>query len=765
MRRCRKSSVRIAVLFCATALSCLAAAGRAGADDHENSASASPKMAVTTADPIKSSETLIKPGHTRNRPRIGLVLGGGGSRGYAHIGVIQWLEEHRIPVDCIAGTSIGGLVGGAYAADLSPEEICHLINSMDCDQILSGDPPYAQASIRRKEDRRSHPGMVELGTRGGLKLPSGLSPAQPIGFVISRICLPYGALSDFDDLPIPFRCVVVDMEAGEQVILKDGSMGLAMRATMAYPGVFTPVERNGRLLADGGLLNVVPTDVAKAMGADVTIAVNVSTPLEKRESFDTLTGMIDQALCVTIANNARRNMRLADVKLEPDLGNYTCADFCACDAIAQLGYQCAARHAGELERFALPEAQWQQYLAERHARRMRATLTPAFLEVEGVGPAHRDTIQRHLSQYCGKPLDLARLEADLLALTGEGRLESVRYESARRGDRNGLRICLKEKPHGPSFVRPAIEINNSDSGHIAFNLPARLTAFDVGGYGGELRADVCLGTRNTLAAEYFRPISSQGWFVAPHILYDRNTQGLFGNGARIADYTTSEVGAGFDIGAMAGRHSEVRLGYEIGRIATSVGMGAAHTAVPGGATSAASLRWTFDGQDSAMVPTRGTRAVTSARWFLQSPDGGSFPVVETNISTFKPVSKRGSVFAMASGGTTLGHKAPVVQQFTLGGPLRLGAYGANEISGSSYLLGGIGYLHQMGDLPPLLGNKVYLGSWYEVGGASDSFRSLRTRNSLSVALIAETRLGPIALGGSVGDRMRSRLFFSLGRLF
>ena len=237
------------------------------------------------------------------------------------------------------------------------------------------------------------------------------------------------------------------------------------------------------------------------------------------------------------------------------------------------------------------------------------------------------------------------------------------------------------------------------------------------------------------------------------------------NGSRVGEYTASTLGAGFDIGRTLGRQSELRFGYEIGHISTSLGTGSPQINVPGGSFSAASIRWAYDGQNSATVPTNGTRAETSARWYTQSPGGGQFPMVEQKLSTFKPISKRGSVFAMASGGTTFGHAAPIVQQFSLGGPLHLGAYGQNDLNGSSYALAGAGYIHKMAQLPALVGDKLYTGTWFEVGGASDTFSSIHYRNSISAALIAETRIGPIAIGGSLGDAMKSRLFFSLGRFF
>jgi NTE family protein len=205
------------------------------------------------------------------RPRIGLALGGGSARGFAHIGVLEWLEEHHIPVDYVVGTSMGGLMGGIYATGMPPRDIRALVNGINWDEIFLAEAPYALKDFRRKQDQRSYPARLELGLKHGVRLQGGLDPGEPVLLLIDRLILPYSANGSFDDLPIPFRCVAVDMVRAQQVILKDGPLTTALRATMSLPAIFNPVERDGRILADGGLLNNVPADVARAMGADMQL--------------------------------------------------------------------------------------------------------------------------------------------------------------------------------------------------------------------------------------------------------------------------------------------------------------------------------------------------------------------------------------------------------------------------------------------------------------------------------------------------------------
>src|SRR5262245_16112951 len=302
---------------------------------------------------------------TRQRAKIGLALSGGGARGFAHIGVLQWFEEHRIPVDYIAGTSMGGLVGGMYAAGMSPEDMRKVVGKLDWDAILRGSPSFQQLSYRRKEDRLYIPGPITLGLRRGVNLPAGINAGMEIGLVFDQLTLPYDNVESFDNLPIPFRCVATDLVAAEEVILKDGSLARALRATMSIPGMFTPVEIDGKILADGGILNNLPTDVVKQMGADFVIAVDIGTPLGDKESLSSLFGVLKQTSGVATAVNTRRNLQLADLIISPELAKHTMLDFKANAEIADLGYKGAEEQALLLQKFSLSESEWQQYLAVR----------------------------------------------------------------------------------------------------------------------------------------------------------------------------------------------------------------------------------------------------------------------------------------------------------------------------------------------------------------------------------------------------------------
>ncbi len=307
-------------------------------------------------------------------PKLGLVLEGGGALGLAHIGVITWMEEHRIPVSYVAGTSMGVLVGGFYATGLSPAEVRELIDGIDWDQVLSGVTPFRDLSYRRKQDAREVPGQLEFGLRGGLQFPSGFNTGQEVNLVLDSVALPYSELPSFNDLPIPFACVASDLVSGKPHVFRDGSLALAMRSTMSLPGIFTPVRSGKHLYADGFLLDNLPIDVAKEMGAEVTLGIHLETaPMDPNTNLSSF-GVLGQSISVMSAVNVIHSMEQADLLVTVPLQKYTTLDYNKADAIIKVGYDAAASKATVLSAFSVSEAEWEEYLAKRNARRRTAPI-------------------------------------------------------------------------------------------------------------------------------------------------------------------------------------------------------------------------------------------------------------------------------------------------------------------------------------------------------------------------------------------------------
>jgi NTE family protein len=709
----------------------------------------------------------------RSRPTVGLVLSGGGARGFAHVGVLKVLEENRVPVDYIGGASIGGLIGALYAMGKTPAEIEQLIETLDWDKLFVSSTSFDKLSFRRKEDRRNIPGPIPLrGSPKDLRLPTAFNSGHEIGLLFDRVTLPYARVNNFDDLPIPFRTVGTNMVNGLSEELKGGSLSRSLRATMSIPGVFAPVEIDGKILSDGGLVNNIPTNVVKAMGADILIVVNIETQLSDRASLESLIGVLAQTINIATADNSRRSLQQADLIIAPDLAKFTTASFGSSDEIIKLGYDGAKQKELLLRGLSLGEAEWQAHLAARTAREKPDTdpvLT--FLAIEGSDRDAERTIREKLgSKYIGLPIDeRARneLERDLSELTGTGRFDALNYKLTEKDGKLGLSILTNEtngKPNDPTRLDIGFDVNSIETDDASISLLARLTFFDVGRSGAEWRNDLRLGSNALVASEYFRPIGTSKVFIAPRLSYERRKVSFYEDTERVAEYSFWGAQAGVDIGYTFNPRSEMRAGYSVGYEKASLRIGDPLLPESKGKFSLASLRWSYDGLDQAQVPRKGILSRNSIGYYFDTAgrqDG--ITQAETRTTAFVPISERNTLFTFGGAGTSFGSSAPVLRQYTLGGPFRLGGYGVDEFRGSNYAFGGIGILHSRQILPALFGGKAYVGAWYEGGSAYERLRDASYRQSVSTGLIVETPLGPILFGGGVNENGKGRFFFSFGR--
>jgi NTE family protein len=628
-------------------------------------------------------------------------------------------------------------------------------------------------SYRRKEDRRNLPGAITLGGKGTkLNLPGSLNPGHEIGLALDRLMFAYGDKTDFDRLPIPFRVVATDLVNAETVVLKDGSLAQALRATMAIPGVFAPVELNGKILADGGILNNIPTDVAKQMGADIIIVVNIETQLGDRTALQDLVGILGQTFYVATIENSRRSLRQADFIIAPDLENYTTFDFTKGEKIVELGYAGAQTKIELLKSLALNDADWQTHLAERRAKiRPNVEITPEFLAIEGTTDAGAKTkIERELGgRYENKTLDKPALEKDLTRLTGTERFDNLGYGTTSRGDQNGLLVRVYdpvERTGRTTVLQVGVDVNNSETDDVNFNARARLTFFDVGGEGNEWRNDFSIGSRTLLATEFFRPFGRGRFFAAPNAFYEDRKVNFYENGDRLAEFSFRTAQAGIDFGYATSRSSELRFGYSIGHQKAARRIGSPLFSDLSGKVSFASLRWNYDTRDNSQIPKRGVETRNSLNYYFESPGtNGSFAQAESRINAFHSPASKTIVFGFGGGGTTFGKQAPLLQQFAVGGLFSVGGYGTGEFRAGNYLNGGFGALRETFSTPPYIGGKLYIGGWYEAGSAFESFSQAKYRQSATLGALLETRIGPIFVGGSLAEGGRRKIYFSLGRFF
>lgn len=703
------------------------------------------------------------------RPRIGLALGGGSARGLAHVGVLEWLEEHRIPIDVIAGTSIGGLVGGGYATGRSAADVRALIEAIDWDVMLRGEVAYPSKAFRRKEDRREFPVGLEFGVRDGLRLAPGLDPGHEIGLFLSRLALPYAAPLRFDDLPIPFRAVATDLEAAVPLALDRGSLAGALRATMAIPGIFEPIVLDDRFLADGGLLNNVPADVARAMGADIVIAVDVGEPLDRRERLTSLVAVANQAIAVMMAPRTLAVLDAhADHVIAPaveDVRSDAWRDF---EQIRQEGYDGAAAAGGALRDLSLSPDAWARHLEARQRRRVGASDDAvAFVRVEGVEAAAARDFEASLSKRAADaPLTWASLEERLTTVAGGGRYGSLGYDVVESDGETGAAVVVREKPHGPPFLNVAVALENEGEA-VALRLGTRFTAYDLWVRDAEARVDVALGTDVGVEAEYLLRPAHSSWFIAPSVALRRATRPFSGGRDPLASYRVQRARVGLDLGLTLGTRSELRIGYRTGSL-DAKGRRATTSPLPRlqGREDAARLRWVYDGHDNWIAPHRGTRVVSELSWLNAAPgQSAALRQAASQGSTFVPTGDSGRVFVAFRAATSFGDTVSPFYQFTQGGPFSLGAFDRDQFRGAHAGYLGAGYLREIGRLPDLLGGAIDVGAWLESGSAFEAWEDADIHSDLSAGLLIETVIGALLVSGSLGDDGSSAFYVALGRPF
>jgi NTE family protein len=500
------------------------------------------------------------------------------------------------------------------------------------------------------------------------------------------------------------------------------------------------------------------------MGADVVIAVDVGSLLKDRSELDSPFALVLQAVDAMMLHNTRESLEQADIVINPKTDEVQSVDYRKWKQIAKLGYDAMQSQASWLKKLSLSEEAWRKHVAERRERRNADGLSPDYITIEGTSPHQQRYISRALDEHIGRPLDVGQLNTDLTALTGTGRIESLVYEAEKEGDTYGLRIMVKEKDHGPPFMNFSIDINN-EADTINFNFGTRITAYDFYGENAELRFDVAVGEAIGLGVEYYRPLGESSWFVAPRAFYRRRSNNFFIDDTLVANYRERRAWIGGDLGYTIGRNSEFRLGYDFGRRTFRLRVGDPFLPEAEGKEEVARMRWVYDGQDSATIPSRGLSANSHLLWFLDAPAASdTFRQGEAGVSHFWPFKESNRLFLAAKGGASFDDNVPAPYQFTLGGPFNMGAYDTDEFRGDNFLLATVGYLRTMSRLPDFVGGRIFLGGWLEVGSAFDEIDEAAFHTSFSAGLLMDTALGPFFLGGSVGEDGSTRFYFALGRL-
>ena len=738
---------------------------------------------VACAAPVHTPPTVV-PSLERDRgpvqrpvgrATVGVAFGGGSARGIAHVGVIRWFEKHRIPIDIAAGTSMGGLVGGAFASGMDGDELQTFVNTLDWDQLF-GASSFAYKNIRRKADARAYPTRLEFGVRRGLVPPPGLNSGEAVELLLQRIAAPYFAIEDFDELPTPFRTVAVDLLSAQQIVLRRGSFADAMRATMSLPLIFPPVELDGRVLIDGGTLNNVPADVVRAMGADRVIAVNVGDITDRKSVSYSLLGLAGNTIDAMMLASTRRALASADIMINVPLDKYGSLDWRRSPELIEEGYRAADAMRDGLLPLALNEADYEAWRRTRQTRRRTTLPAPAFITLEGFVPSDAKRLEILLDRHVGLPLDVTLVEEDIAHISGLDRYETITWQIARdEGRGHGLRVRGKLKAYAPPFMMVGLNLENTTSSDFRITATARYLAFDLLGSGSELRVDGTVGSDPAAAIELYRPIGATALFVAPYAGIGTATFNFIADDAVVARYTQTRTRAGAVVGVNLGARSDVRAGVFAGRATASIDIGDPGFPELEGKETGADLTLRLDTQDSPVVPARGIAAELRVSRLLDGPDltiasetlvrSRSLTQLVATATQFWSLGSRNRLFAAGGIGTAFDAQPLPTAQFSLGLPFRLGAYSPGELRGAHFYVATGGFLRQVSRLPDFMGGPVFAGGWVENADAFDDWSDAHWRTNGGIGVVMDTLVGPVLVAGSWGFDGRWRTYLGVGRLF
>jgi len=726
-------------------------------------------LSLLTHCPQPAAQTAPEPS-TAKAPRIGLALSGGGARGLAHVGVLKVLEETRVPISCVTGTSMGAIVGGTFAAGRPPGEMEKLVLGADWDGIFRDQPPRKEIAVKRKIDDYKTLFKPEFGVSSdGLSLPKGVIAGVSIEAFFRVLATPAFGINDFNQLPIPFRAMATDIETGESIVLDHGSLAQAMRASMSVPGAIAPVEIDGRLLVDGGIANNLPINEARKLCADIVIAVNISTPPMKRNELTSalsVAGQLVNFLGKQTVDDQLKSLGKRDVLIAPDLGDITASGFDrAADAI-RIGEQATRAMADSLTRYSVPAQQYAALRATQVAEH-KALGTVDEIRFEGLERTNPAVLRAMVESKPGEPLSEEKVGADLRRIYGRGDFESISYRILGDTGPRAMVIEPREKSWGPDYLRFGLGLASDFAGESMFNLLVQYRKTWMNRLGGEWLTEAQVGQDTHLYTEFLQPMSESGrWFIAPYLQIGQQTRDVFDGDDKVANYLAKIGQVGVDVGADLSTWGRIRVGSVWSRVDARVDTGS--PVLPSIEETTAGPRATLfvDQTDHAFFPTKGYRATASAYAAMESfGSAQSYRRLEGSIQGASSWGPHTLSYAV-SGGTDVDSDMPAYESFLLGGPLRLSGYRVNQFAGNRYAFGRLMYYKQAIHLPDILGSGVYFGGSAEVGRVSERAGNLSDPGTLwsgSVFLGADTFLGPLYFGLGSGGSGHWSLYLLLGR--
>lgn len=704
------------------------------------------------------------------RPRIGLVLGGGGAKGIAHVGVIRVLDELRIPIDCVAGTSMGALIGATFAGGMPPEEIERQTLAIDWAETVGGKGKREEILIHRKLTRRNYTNSLEFGIKdGAIASSGGLLETQDIDDVIRGLVAAARFQRDFDELPIPFRAIATDMVTGDMVVLDSGDISVAMRASMALPGVFSPVVTGDQVLSDGGQMRNLPVDIARDLCADVVIAVWLSSPLPEPEDLASAISLLERSIAVMI--NANENAQIAtlterDVGIDVPMGDITTGDFQRAPETVVLGRAAAEAVADQLRRYSVPEDEylaWRESISDPGADTMRL----ADVRVVGLERVNQDYVTARLhNAKPGAAVTTEQINEDTNRIYALGDFERVDYRFTGPPEARVLEIRPEEKSWGPNFVRGDVGLTGESAGNLMAILRVDHERAWLNSRGGKWHNALQLGRQTLLTTDFYQPFDiRQRFFIQPILMYDNTLQDVYIDGEREARYFLRETYGEIDLGLNIDTRAQLRTGARLGWIDVRHDIGGSLLPdLDDERESIYLVSGIYDTRDNVGLPIQG--AYISARY----ENSGSWLGGEQNYSIAEGILTRSfalrgdTINIIAAGGSKLSGRLPSTQDFLIGGIRSFPGLRVNQLRGDSYWLAAAKYRWKIADIQSLFGQSLYAGLRLQagrVGGRRDQITD-GTLYGISGSLSGRTPVGALLLSLGYVDNDSWALQFAIG---
>ncbi|MCA7901947.1 patatin [Burkholderia cepacia] len=764
----------------------------------ESAAAPATAASAPAATPAASGHTCDADGGPAGRPSIGLVLSGGGARGYAHLGVLKVLEDNRIPIDCIAGTSMGAVVGGLYASGMAAGEMQKRLSEVNLADIAFDVTDRADLPQTSREDERLYINGLTLGFgKKGVKAPVGLVQGNRLQALLANWTAAVPTNQPFDRLPIPYRAVATDLQTGQMVVLDHGSLPLAIRASMAMPGLFAPAEINGRALVDGGLVSNLPVDTARQMGANVVIAVDIGSQLRPLDALASPADVMQQMVGILIRQNVtaqRKQLDAQDVLLTPDLGSLAFTDFQNAKQAIAAGAAAATAALPKLQRFALTPEQYAAYRSA-HAQPLPPPIRITRIEIKTSGGVPKRVVSNALHVKPGDTYDPNTVSQDLLGLTTGGNFESVTQQIVSHGDENVLEIDAREKYWGPNFLLFGLGMSSSSTDEGGFRLHVGYRRPWLTESGLEFRADTTIGSDlQSARVELRQPLSmAYGVYLSPYAEYQRRYANLYDDSGdvKITQYLMQTARAGIDLGLPIARLGDFRIGigYVTGHGSPTYNLpspfddGSGQTLLWPSFTSQALIaraRLVIDQLDDPLFPRKGYFTEFRIERSLVSRNGGSASEFDDSINSAPYTEIYGkamvaqqfgshSVSATIEGGKSIGGtNLNNAFNFTLGGFQHLSAYAADQLNGNELAYAQVTYMNQLMTFNASPIKALSVGASAEVGNVWSSGQQIgggSLKQSYTFFTSLSTAFGPVYLGVALGPGGRRNFYLQLGRTY